>query len=498
MSENDMGWTPVAPDTPADESTAVTDCWPDNASDYPTDVQPVPVEDPTQTHDNGGIPADVVPSEMPADVAAPVVEATGWEMRPEQAELREDAALWFQQGTNFTCGPAAVTQILEDFTGTDYQDEFAVANDAAAMGWLGDKGMPLEAVDDLLTRWGVPSHVESAGPDPTAAFQTVDQYIAEGRSVVMFVDASEYWEGADRDAYHFVRVLDVDWDRGVAVLSDSGTPNGQGLEVPLATLNEAWAEGLEGQNAPTYGMVVSDVTDPDGVGVYTAATSAGTSAADQVAIEPSQPFCLLPVTMTPSGYEEVLTCCGTPPPPETAPVSGPGMVITSENPLAPTDPSVPGTTITPDNPMATADPSAPGFVIEHENPLAPLPTVAVPPVATGQPGAPAVDVDTSTGPFLDDIETILADRRALIESGQWQQGTEPPLDPSLSPIEGERALDNAAMTQSGLTPEYTTRITDPMTGDTGYVPDGNTTPSLPYTQNADRPPDAAPPLSPST
>lgn len=472
-----MGWT-TTPDTSYGDTTGPPDCWPNTTSDsVPTDVQAVPVQSPTQTPDDG-FTADM-PADLSGELGAPVVEQANWEIRPEQAELREDAALWFQQGTDFTCGPAAVTQILEDFTGQDFQNEALVANDAAAMGWLGEKGMPLDALDDLLTRWGVPSHVESAGPDPTAAFQTVDQYIAEGRSVVLFVDASEYWEGADRDAYHFVRVLDVDWDRGVAVLSDSGTPNGQGLEVPLSTLNEAWAEGLEGQNAPTYGMVVSDVADPDGVGTYAAAASAGAAAGTDAAFPPAQPFCLLPITMNPSGYEQVQACCATPLPTDPAPASGPGIVIESDNPLAP------------------ADPWTPGVVIESENPLAPTPqAVPVPPVSA-QPGTPAVDVDTATGVYLDDIEQILADRRELIEQGQWQQGPEVPLDPSLSPLEGERRLDNATMTQTGLTPENTTRVTDPSTGNTAFVPEGNTTPSMPYTQSADRPPDAAPPLSPN-
>jgi hypothetical protein len=254
------------------------------------DDQSAPVDDGVVVPVDTGVPVDTAPVDY------------GWQVAPEVAEITEDSQYWFQQGTNFTCGPAAVTQILEDFTGQQFDNEYAVANDALSMGWLSDQGMPLGSLDDLLTRWGVPSHVEQGGTDPLTAFQTVDQYIAEGRSVVLFVDASEYWAGdTNRDAYHFVRILDVDFDRGVAVLSDSGTPDGQNLEVPLSTLNDAWTDGLENQAAPTYGMVVSDVTDPDGVGLGAGA------AAGSTAIEQGQPFALLPITMTTTGFEQLRT-----------------------------------------------------------------------------------------------------------------------------------------------------------------------------------------------
>jgi len=336
MTENDS-WT-TTPDT-ASDSTFTSDCFPETTTGVDDTV--ITIDDPSSGYDQTGNveqtgyveqagnveqtgvdqtgyvdpqqPTDVqaVPVDgydLPVDTGVPldttpVTDDYGWQVAPEVAEITEDSQFWFQQGTNFTCGPAAVTQILEDFTGRHFDDEFAVANDAASMGWLGEDGMQLNALDDLLTRWGVPSHVEEGGTDPMTAFQTVDQYITEGRSVVLFVDSSEYLTpGNDANSYHFVRILDVDFDRGVAVLSDSASPNGQNLEVPLSTLNDAWTDGLENQNTYAYGMVVSDVTDPDGVGLSAAAAD---TSSDQSVIRPGQPFALLPITMTEAGYQQL-------------------------------------------------------------------------------------------------------------------------------------------------------------------------------------------------
>jgi hypothetical protein len=433
---------------------------------------------------------------VPPDAAMTPVQQAPWPQTPEMAELQEDAEGWFQQNTNFTCGPAAVTQILEDFTGQQFDNELLVAQDAAQLGWLGDRGMPLEAVDDLLTRWGVPSHVESGGPDPYTALQTVDQYIAEGRSVVLFVDSSEYAPVAtDGDTYHFTRILDVDMERGVAVLSDSGRPDGQGLEVPLDTLAEAWDEGLENQNAPTYGMVVSDVTDPDGVGSGepTPPPPVATAPEDRSAIDPGEPFCLLPITMTPDGYEEVVACCGdagtdawsgpevftedaVAAPTTTAPQSGPTITIGSENPMAttPTGPQPgPSITIASENPMATI-PTGPQ----------PGPVVEIQPEY--QPVTPITDVDTATGPFMDDVEQHLRDMRE--RNAERQPQPDQGYDSGVSIAEVADTLTNAEMEQSGLSPEGYDRTTNPLTNDTGYVREGSTTPSLPPTMNSDRPP----------
>ncbi len=181
-----------------------------------------------------------------------------------------DADFWFRQSADVTCGPAAATQIIEDFTGVDLGGEAVVAAYAADQGWLGQDGMDSYRLADLLTRFGVPATVQT---DQT--WQDIVGYLAEGRSVVMTVDAYDYWEGAgggdeaeDSAAdgiNHFVRVVAVDVERGVAVLSDSSTPDGRQLEVPLAALEEAWDDVTSvdeyGNPVREHLLVVSDAAD---------------------------------------------------------------------------------------------------------------------------------------------------------------------------------------------------------------------------------------------
>lgn len=189
-------------------------------------------------------------------------EATDREMI---LEVEEDIQDWFLQTGN-TCGPAAITTILEDFTGQDLHDETAVASWATENGLLSSEGMTQEAAVTTLEHFGIPSHLEQGD------WSRVDDYVEDGRAVVLFVDASEYWENASvaDNSYHFVRVVDVDVDSGYATLVDTGNPDGQGMRVPLSTLDEAWDESGEVADAQAEGlvrtMIVSDVADPDDVG----------------------------------------------------------------------------------------------------------------------------------------------------------------------------------------------------------------------------------------
>ena len=182
-----------------------------------------------------------------------------------------DADFWFEQSTDFTCGPAAATQIIEDVTGVDLADESVVATYALDQGWLSGDGMDSYRLAELLTDFGVPATVES---DQT--WQDIAGYLAEGRSVVMTVDAYDYWDGAgggdepedsaSDGINHFVRVVAIDVDRGVAVLSDTGTPDGHQLEVPLAALEEGWDDVTSvdelGNPQREHLLVVSDSPDP--------------------------------------------------------------------------------------------------------------------------------------------------------------------------------------------------------------------------------------------
>ena len=174
-----------------------------------------------------------------------------------------DADFWFEQSTDFTCAPSAATQIIEDFTGADLPDEFDVASYAAERGLLDEEGMTIDGLAEVLTDLG--------GPSQTLHDQTWEDlagYLDEGRSVVMAVDAGDYWPGfADESdgVDHAVRIVAIDTERCIAILSDSGHPDGHQLEVPLDALDEAWSSPSvdeTGQVVSDRTLVVSEQPDP--------------------------------------------------------------------------------------------------------------------------------------------------------------------------------------------------------------------------------------------
>ncbi|UDY35000.1 BtrH N-terminal domain-containing protein [Dermatobacter hominis] len=174
-----------------------------------------------------------------------------------------DADFWFQQSTGYTCAPSAATQIIEDFTGAALPNEVDVSVYAAELGLLSDDGMTIDGLAQVLTDLGVPSE--------TLHDQTWDDlagYLDEGRSVVMAVDSGDYWPGyADETdgVDHAVRIVAIDTERCVAVLSDSGHPDGHQLEVPLDALDEAWSSPSVDESGETVSdrtLVVSDQPDP--------------------------------------------------------------------------------------------------------------------------------------------------------------------------------------------------------------------------------------------
>ena len=80
--------------------------------------------------------------------------------------------------------------------------------------------------------------------------------------MVLFVDGAKYWpDYAGGAAPHFARLLDVDWARGTALMSDSWT--GGPLEVSIDALSNAW--NVAGPHGGSK-MLVTNGTDPDGVG----------------------------------------------------------------------------------------------------------------------------------------------------------------------------------------------------------------------------------------
>jgi hypothetical protein len=182
------------------------------------------------------------------------------------AEVAEDLSHGFEQ-TGQRCVTASVTGIVADFTNTEIPDESRVSEwaathdttvDGADGPVLTENGVRFGDIPQMLEAFGIPAdigHVDAAYPEN---WETIDGMINAGYGVIIPVDAAEYWPGYEDqpEAPHVIRVVDVDIDRGVAVLSDTGYPGGIGIEVSLELLDNAWA--------PTdYSLAYTEVTDFD-------------------------------------------------------------------------------------------------------------------------------------------------------------------------------------------------------------------------------------------
>lgn len=207
-----------------------------------------------------------------------------------------DADDWFLQAANGFCVPAALAQVVTEFTGEPVTDlgVAAVAEqlghfEAAGGGDDGFSGMTSQGALATLEAMGVPAHIEYA-PE-TDPFSALAAHIDAGRDVVIALDSQELWYSADDDAAdgasddnHVVVVTGVDTEAGVAYLNDPGDPAGRAVEVPLDELAEAWEDA-------SYEMLVTDAPSPEvDTGVEADMIDVGSDldlADDEVAVRPS-------------------------------------------------------------------------------------------------------------------------------------------------------------------------------------------------------------------
>ena len=168
-----------------------------------------------------------------------------------------DSEFWFQQAGNGYCVPAAVAQIVSEYTGVDYTDESAFVALADDHGlWTDDgTGVPGITAPDtatLLDSAGVPATLEYG------SLERLDTFLAEDRGVILIIDSGEIWTGEateDGVADHAVVVTGIDYATGTVVLSDPGHPDGNMMTVPIEVLEDAWADS-------DYLMVVADEPAP--------------------------------------------------------------------------------------------------------------------------------------------------------------------------------------------------------------------------------------------
>ncbi len=163
-----------------------------------------------------------------------------------------DEQAWHLQEEPDSCAVAAQEFVIAQLTGQD-PGEAALRDEAAEHGWyLPGDGTPPQDVGNLLEAHGLDVERDSG-----ASVDDLGDALAGGEKVIVGVDADEIWEpGLDpaddssasdqghpgQDANHAVELIGLaDTELGpVAVLDDSGVPDGAGEVVPLGEFVDAW------------------------------------------------------------------------------------------------------------------------------------------------------------------------------------------------------------------------------------------------------------------
>ncbi|MEO7572221.1 MAG: hypothetical protein ABIX10_07275 [Acidimicrobiales bacterium] len=306
--------------------------------------------------------------------------------RPGMVGDSGDVNFWFKQNEKNSCGPSVAAQIISDFTGVMHTNEYALIG--RAVGYDPASGMDPSELVTLLAREGVPARVER-----DQDFGDVEQYLRGGKSVVMFLDskdvigpgyeafaATDQVEDTDLDTVdHFVRVIGIDRQAGVAIIANSGQDGGAQVEVPLDRLEEAWDDNT---NLPGFAadrahmLVVSDGADPTPDGVLT---------------QPQQPAPTAPVDPQPQP-QLTPTAPVDPQLTPTAPVD-PQPVPAPEGPAGQVDPPI-GTYRGPGE-----DPAPVRLPTPPSSPIAPAPAVAGDQHPPAPDGPSDVDLHAPTRAF---------------------------------------------------------------------------------------------------
>jgi hypothetical protein len=218
-----------------------------------------------EAHHAGALPVPG-PAGSPALAAAAHLGASD-----EIGNPAEYQHYWFSEDNGY-CVPSSVTQVIEAQTGLELHGYGVVAHEMQTLGiHMTSTGITLTQAQQLLNGFDVPSHIETPASQQ-AALQSLENYLAEGRNVILSVNASPIWYGSETldnpngDAPdHALVVSAVNDVTGTVTLSDPGSPDGNEEQVPMSTFMDAWsASGCE--------MLVTD--DPVGGTDQHAATAA--------------------------------------------------------------------------------------------------------------------------------------------------------------------------------------------------------------------------------
>lgn len=192
---------------------------------------------------DGGTDVDAEPSEpiQPVDEPQPYPEVDQGQIIGDPFAYGDE---WIDQQQNGFCLPAALTQIYTEYTGeeasvTDFVD-LANQHGAWMVGPDGVPGIVPESAETMLESVGIPAeHLTD---------QTINDlsgYLSDPPHAVMVsVDADVYWSGEPADNInHVVLLTGIDPVNGVVYLSDTGTPDGNMMEVDIDVFLEAWGAG---------------------------------------------------------------------------------------------------------------------------------------------------------------------------------------------------------------------------------------------------------------
>lgn len=156
----------------------------------------------------------------------------------------EDMQNWEFQGESGPCALFAQMFAVEELTGQDFDmDDFMQI--AAQNGWY-DGGTPIPYIGKMLEYYGLDTEVHESG-----SMDDIKDCLENGGKVVVAVDGDEIWYGDDSATYapndpnHAIEVIGIDYtdpDNPMVILNDSGTPDGQGLMVPVDQFEAAWED----------------------------------------------------------------------------------------------------------------------------------------------------------------------------------------------------------------------------------------------------------------
>jgi hypothetical protein len=175
------------------------------------------------------------------------------------------AAPYWQMGHHEDCALLSVSYVVGQITGHEPSESeiLAVAENTPSTvrpGPIFQTSRPGTFGEDIrvvLAHYGIHATNSSSNgtahtQDSPSNFQLLELHLAEGRKVLVNINAQTIWDKADvvatgaepsdhRTPHHNVEVIGIDTRAGVVHLNDSGNGHGRDEQVSIAKFEAAWA-----------------------------------------------------------------------------------------------------------------------------------------------------------------------------------------------------------------------------------------------------------------